>query len=542
VTPESAKKLEDWKKKAAELAKIETSSGIEQKALYIGDDVGSGIANEIPGVWPFTRGIYPTMYRGRPWTMRQYAGFSSAAETNKRFRYLLDSGQTGLSTAFDLPTQIGYDPDHDLAEGEVGKVGVSIACLDDMLELFDGIPLDKVSTSMTINATAMVLLALYVAAGKRQGVSPEKLSGTIQNDILKEYAARGTFRFPVGPSLRLITDIFEYSSKSLPKFNTISISGYHMREAGCTAVQEAAFTLANGVQYVRAAVERGLDVDVFSGRLSFFFSADNRFFEEVAKFRAARRIWAKIMRERFGAKKDESCMLRFHTQTGGSTLTSRQIDVNVVRVTMQALSAVLGGTQSLHTNSRDEALSLPTEESARLALRTQQVIGWESGVTDTVDPLAGSYYVENLTDEIERRALEYIDKIEKMGGSVRAIEQGFIQREIHRSAYEAQKRIEKGQDVVVGVNKFQIDEPRRTKIFRVDESVRDQRSQKLAALRARRDATRAKRLLNDLEAAARGTDNLFERVLACVEANVTLGEICATLETVFGKYKEVPVL
>jgi methylmalonyl-CoA mutase, N-terminal domain len=542
-----ARRLLDWKTKAGAVPRRATSAGIEEQALYTALDraaaPGSEAAElETPGAHPFTRGIYPTMYRGRLWTMRQYAGFSSAAETNRRFRYLLDSGQTGLSTAFDLPTQMGYDPDHELAEGEVGKVGVSIACLDDMDELFDQIPLDRVSTSMTINATAIVLLALYVAAGKRRGISEEKLSGTIQNDILKEYAARGTYRFPAAPSLRLITDIFDYASRRLPKFNTISISGYHMREAGCTAVQEVAFTLANGAQYVRSAVERGLDVDVFAARLSFFFSCDNVFFEEVAKFRAARRLWATIMRERFQAKRDESCMLRFHTQTAGSTLTSRQIDTNVVRVTLQALAAVLGGTQSLHTNSRDEALSLPTEESARLALRTQQVIAFESGVADVIDPLGGSYFVESLTDEIERRASEYIEKIDGMGGSVRAIEQGFLQREIHRAAYEAQKRIEKGEDVVVGVNKFTIDEPQRPRAFRVDESVRDARARRLAAVRGRRDAAAAEGSLVALRAAAAGVENLFPRVLACVEANVTLGEICAALEQVFGRYREVAVL
>ena len=529
---------DEWKKKAGTVPPRATSSGVELDPVYASKEPRS----EYPGLYPYTRGIYPTMYRGRLWTMRQYAGFSSAAETNKRFRYLLESGQTGLSTAFDLPTQIGYDPDHVLAEGEVGKVGVSIACLDDMVELFDGIPLDRVSTSMTINATAMILLALYVAAGKRQGVAAEKLSGTIQNDILKEYAARGTFRFPVGPSLRLITDIFAYAGEKLPKFNTISISGYHMREAGSTAVQEAAFTLSNGIAYVKAAVDRGLDVDVFAGRLSFFFSADNNLFEEVAKFRAARRIWARTMRERFGAKKEESCMLRFHTQTAGSTLTSQQIDNNVVRVTLQALAAVLGGTQSLHTNSRDEALSLPTAESARLALRTQQVIAYESGAADVIDPLGGSHYVEALTDEVEKRTLAYIDAIDKMGGSVRAIEQGYVQREIHRSAYDAQKRIESGKDVVVGVNKFQIDESARPPLFRVDEAVRDERAKKLAAVRARRDAKVADRILADLAAAARGVDNLFPLVLSAVEADLTVGEICAALESVFGNYREVPVL
>ena len=534
-------RLEAWRERAGDVPTKKTSSEIDISPLYTSRDVAPS-DDGFPGQWPFERGVYPTMYRARPWTMRQYAGFSSASETNRRFRFLLEQGQTGLSTAFDLPTQIGYDPGHDLSEGEVGKVGVSIACLDDMDELFEGIPLGEVSTSMTINATAIVLLALYVAAGRRQGVSEEKLAGTIQNDILKEYAARGTYRFPVEPSLRLITDIFSYCSDHLPKFNTISISGYHMREAGCTAVQEVAFTLANGIQYVQSAVDAGLDVDRFAGRLSFFFNAHNDLFEEVAKFRAARRMWATIMRERFGARSDRSCMLRFHTQTAGSMLTSRQIDNNVVRVTMQALAAILGGTQSLHTNGRDEALSLPTAESARLALRTQQVLAYESGVTSTVDPLAGSYFVENLTDEVERLSLEYIAKIDAMGGSVRAIEQGFVQREIHRAAYEAQRRADSGDDVVVGVNRYQVDEETTPVPFKIDESVRRERMAKLEALRKRRDGDRTQRTLDDLRDAARGSDNVFPMVLACVETDATIGEICEVLEGVFGRYEEVPVL
>ena len=533
-------RLAEWRKKAAELPPRETASGLTQEPLYVAGPQGEELG--LPGEWPFLRGVYPTGYRGRFWTMRQYAGFSTAKATNERFRYLLDAGQTGLSCAFDLPTQIGYDPDHDFAEGEVGKVGVSISSLLDMEELLEGIPLDRVSTSMTINATAMVLLASYVAVGSKQGVSEEQLSGTIQNDILKEYAARGTYRFPVVPSLRLITDIFSWCAEKAPRFNTISISGYHMREAGCTAVQEAAFTLANGIQYVQAAVDAGLDVDRFAGRLSFFFNAHNNLFEEVAKFRAARRMWAKIMRERFEAKSDRSCMLRFHTQTAGSTLTSQQPDNNVVRVAMQALSAVLGGTQSLHTNGRDEALSLPTEESARLALRTQQLIAHESGATDVVDPLGGSHYVENLTDALEAEAWKYIEKIDDMGGAVRAIEAGYVQREIHRSAYDAQRRIESGDDTVVGVNAFQVEERDTPPILRIDDSVRRSQIERLTELKAKRDSSRVASLLGDLRDAARGTENLFPRVLACVEGHVTLGEICAVLEEVFGTYREVAVL
>jgi len=530
---------EKWLQATRDLPPSPTSSGIPRRVLYEPE----GERDEgYPGQFPFVRGIYPGMYRARPWTMRQYAGFSSARETNRRFRYLLDAGQTGLSCAFDLPTQIGYDPDHELAAGEVGKVGVSIACLDDMEELLEGIPLDRVTTSMTINSTAIVLLALYVAVGRRQGVADDVLAGTIQNDILKEYAARGTYRFPVEPSLRLVTDVFAWCSRHTPRFNTISISGYHMREAGCTAVQELAFTLANGIAYVGAAIAAGLDVDGFAGRLSFFFNAHNDLFEEVAKFRAARRMWAHVMRERFGAKKDRSCMLRFHTQTAGSTLTSQQIDNNVVRVALQALSAVLGGTQSLHTNSRDEALGLPSEESARLALRTQQVIAWESGVTAVADPLGGSYYVERLTDDVEAAATEYIEQIDDMGGAVAAIERGFIQREIHRSAYATQKRIESGEDVIVGVNRMQEEEPPFTSAFRVDESVRELRISRLAEIRARRDAARVADLLSSLRDAAAGTDNLVPRVIDCVENDVTLGEICSTLESVFGTYREVPVL
>ena len=440
-----------------------------------------------PGQYPFTRGVQPTMYRGRFWTMRQYAGYASAEESNKRYRYLLEQGQTGLSVAFDLPTQMGYDPDHALSEGEVGKVGVSIASLEDMETLFDGIPLDNVSTSMTINSTAAILLALYVAVGHKQGVDIKKLSGTTQNDILKEYVARGTYIYPPRPSLRLVTDIFAYCSANLPEWNTISISGYHIREAGSTAVQEVAFTLADAICYVEAAIAAGLAVDAFAPRLSFFFNAHNNFFEEIAKYRAARRMWARIMKERFGAKDARSLMLRFHTQTAGSSLTAQQTNNNVVRVALQALAAVLGGTQSLHTNSFDEALGLPTEESVLLALRTQQIIAYESGVADTIDPLAGSYYVESLTDQIEAKANDYIDRIDKMGGALRAIEAGFIQREIQEAAYRYQRSIESGDKIIVGVNRFQVKQEKPPKILRVDPAVRDQQMARLQALRARRD-------------------------------------------------------
>lgn len=442
-------------------AEFTTSSGIKVERAYdpsnvAGDDYDEKLG--YPGQYPFTRGVQPTMYRGRYWTMRQYAGFGDAEESNERYKYLISQGQTGLSIAFDLPTQIGYDSDDPMSMGEVGKVGVAIDSLADMEVLFDGIPLDKVSTSMTINASAAVLLAFYIVAAERQGVSPDQLKGTIQNDVLKEYAARGTYIFPPAPSMRLITNIFEYCSKNLPQWNTISISGYHIREAGSTAAQEVAFTLADGIAYVDAAIKAGMDVDSFAGRLSFFFNAHNNLLEEVAKYRAARRIWAKIMKERFHAKKDRSMMLRFHTQTGGSTLTAQQPDNNIIRVTIQTLAAVLGGTQSLHTNSRDEALSLPTEDSVRIALRTQQIVAYESGVADTVDPLAGSYYVESLTDQIEEKVWEYIHKIDDMGGAVKAIEQGYIQKEIADSSYAYQKAVESGEQVVVGVNKFTVKE------------------------------------------------------------------------------------
>lgn len=491
----------------------------------------------LPGEFPYTRGVQPTMYRGRLWTMRQYAGFGTAEESNARYKYLLEQGQTGLSVAFDLPTQIGYDSDHPLSEGEVGKVGVAIDSLADMEVLFDGIPLDKVSTSMTINAPAAVLLAMYIAVAEKQGVAPEALNGTIQNDILKEYIARGTYIFPPAPSMRLITDIFEYCSKHVPNWNTISISGYHIREAGATAVQEVAFTLADGIAYVEAAIRAGLDVDEFAPRLSFFFNAHNDLFEEVAKFRAARRVWAHIMRDRFGAKNPKSWMLRFHTQTGGSTLTAQQPDNNIIRVTLQALAAVLGGTQSLHTNSRDEALALPTEEAVRIALRTQQIIAYESGVAETVDPLAGSYYIESLTDRIEKEVFQYIKRIDDLGGAVKAIEQGYIQQEIQDSAYAWQMDVEKGERIIVGLNKFQIKENPPKGLLRVDPAVGERQKQKLVALRAGRDQKAVDSALASLRCAARGTDNLMPPILEAVRAYATLGEICGVLREEFGEYR-----
>lgn len=522
-----------------------TSSGIKVKRLYTPEDVDNNDYNQdlsYPGEYPYTRGVQPTMYRGRLWTMRQYAGFATAEESNKRYKYLLEQGQTGLSVAFDLPTQIGYDSDHPLSEGEVGKVGVAIDSLKDMEILFDGIPLDKVSTSMTINAPAAVLLAMYIAVAEKQGVSPDQLSGTIQNDILKEYIARGTYIFPVEPSMRLITNIFEYCSKNVPKWNTISISGYHIREAGSTAVQEVAFTLADGIAYVEAAIKAGLDVDEFAPRLSFFFNSHNDLFEEVAKFRAARRLWAKIMKNRFKAKNPKSMMLRFHTQTGGSTLTAQQPDNNIVRVAIQTLAAVLGGTQSLHTNSRDEALALPTEDSVRIALRTQQIVAYESGVTDTVDPLAGSYYVESLTDQIEEKALEYINKIDDLGGAARAIEKGYIQKEIQDSAYNYQKEIESGERIVVGMNKFQIKEESPKGLLRVDPAVGELQKKKLEELRKERDNNRVESTLASLRRAASGSENLMPFILDAVKAYATLGEICGVLREVFGEYEQSIIL
>ena len=490
-----------------------------------------------PGEYPFTRGVYPTMYRGRLWTMRQYAGFATAEESNRRYRYLLEQGTTGLSVAFDLPTQIGYDSDDPAARGEVGKVGVAIDSLADMERLFEGIPLDRVSTSMTINAPAAILLCMYIAVAEKQGVPAHKLSGTIQNDILKEYAARGTYIFPPGPSMRLVTDTFAFCAQHVPRWNTISISGYHMREAGCTAVQEVAFTLANAIAYVEAALAAGLKVDDFAPRLSFFFVSDIEFFEEVAKFRAARRLWAEIMRERFGARDPRSWMLRFHTQTSGASLTAQQPLNNVVRVTLQALAAVLGGTQSLHTNAFDEALALPTELSARVALRTQQILAYETGVADTIDPLAGSYYVEHLTNEIERRAREYIRRIDEMGGAVRAIEQGYIQREIQDAAYRFQREVESKQRIIVGVNAFQIDEEPYEDLLKVDPEIGRQQAERLRKLRSERDGEAVRTALERLERAARGSDNLLPYILDAVRVYATLGEICNVLRGVFGEYQ-----
>ena len=515
-----------------------SSDTIPVETLYIPDE-GEGYIEKLsfPGEYPFTRGVQPNMYRGRLWTMRQYAGFSTAAESNRRYHYLLDRGQTGLSVAFDLPTQIGYDADHELAEGEVGKVGVSISSLRDMETLLAGIPLDKVSISMTINAPAAILLAMVIAVGKQQGIAVDQLRGTIQNDILKEYIARGTYIYPPGPSMRLITDIFRYCATEVPKWNTISISGYHMREAGSTAVQEVAFTLANGIEYVQQAINAGLNVDSFARQLSFFFNAHNNFLEEVAKFRAARRLWAKTMRERFGAQKDASCKLRFHTQTGGSTLTAQQPENNIVRVALQAMAAVLGGTQSLHTNGMDEALALPTEKAVEIALRTQQIIANESGVADTVDPLGGSYYIEALTDTIEQQASDYIIKIDKLGGALQAVEQGFIQREIQDAAYKTQRAIERDEQIVVGVNQYQTDETVKPDLLRVDEQVRIDQMAALQQLRAERDNGLVQEILTRIEQAAR-TPNaaLMPLFVEAVQAYATLGEICDTLRGVFGEY------
>jgi len=492
--------------------------------------------DEEPGEFPYTRGVQPEMYRSRNWTMRQYAGFSTAEESNKRYRYLLSQGTTGLSVAFDLPTQIGYDSDHMLAEGEVGKSGVAIDSLKDMEDLFDGIELEKISTSMTINATASILLAMYIALAKKQGADIQKISGTIQNDILKEYAARGTYIYPPQASMRIITDIFEFCSKEVPKWNTISVSGYHIREAGASAVQELAFTLADGKAYLKAAVEKGLDINVFAKRISFFFNAHNNLFEEVAKFRAARRMWANITKE-LGATDPRAQVLRFHTQTGGSTLTAQQPMNNISRVTLQALSAVLGGTQSLHTNGYDEALSLPTEEAATIALRTQQIISNESGVVQTVDPLGGSYFVEHLTNEVEKKALEYIQRIDEMGGAVKAIESGFIQNEIAHSAYLYQQEIESEEKVIVGLNRYQVDEPPFDKHFRIDDSIRNLQSTKLQQLKASRDNDRVEVCLKNIKKAASGSANLMPLIIDAVEAYATLGEIADVLRDEFGEFK-----
>jgi len=490
-----------------------------------------------PGEYPFTRGVQPSMYRGRLWTMRQYAGYASAVESNARYRYLLEQGQTGLSVAFDLPTQIGYDADDPIAAGEVGKVGVSISSLDDVETLFRCIPLDKVSTSMTINAPAAILLAMYIAVAKKQGAEVSKLRGTIQNDILKEYIARGTYIFPPKPSMRLITDTFRFCNAEMPRWNTISISGYHIREAGSTAVQEVAFTLADGIAYVQAAIDSGLDVDDFARQLSFFFNAHNNLLEEIAKFRAARRLWARIMRERFGARNPRSWMLRFHTQTAGCTLTAQQPENNVARVTIQALAAVLGGTQSLHTNSMDEALWLPTEKSVRVALRTQQVIAHESGAADSIDPLAGSYLIEHLTDDIEHRAETYIHQIDEMGGALAAIERGYIQGEIQEAAYQYQRAVESGEQVVVGVNAFQVEDDIELERLKVDPAIEEEQRARLKAIRERRDSARAWELLTRLESAARGDANLMPLFIECVENDISLGEICSLLRKVWGEYE-----
>ncbi|MDF1519565.1 MAG: methylmalonyl-CoA mutase family protein [Brevefilum sp.] len=514
-----------------------TSSGIELPPVLVPSGAEDYLEDSgFPGEYPFTRGVQANMFRGRLWTMRQYAGYATAEESNERYRYLLDQGQTGLSVAFDLPTQIGYDADDPMAQGEVGKVGVSISSVRDMETLFKDIPLDKVSTSMTINAPASILLAFYIAVAKKQGVSLNNLRGTIQNDILKEYVARGTYIFPPEPSMRLITDVFKFCKDNVPRWNTISISGYHIREAGSTAAQEVAFTLANAIAYIQAAIDAGLAVDDFAGQLSFFFNAHNNFLEEVAKFRAARRLYARIMKERFNAQDEKSCRLRFHTQTAGSTLTAQQPENNIVRVTLQALAAVLGGTQSLHTNSMDEALWLPTEKSVRIALRTQQIIAHESGVADTVDPLGGSYVIESLTDQIESIANDYIEKIDTLGGALAAIKHGFMQREIQEAAYLAQRAIEKGEDIVVGVNDFQVDEEIELEALKVDPKVEENQKQKLADLREARNEQKVKALLSQLESAARGADSLMPLFIICAENDVTLGEICNVLRDVWGQY------
>jgi len=519
--------------------RFQTLSGIPLPPLLTPPDPDLDYREKLnfPGEYPFTRGVQPTMYRGRLWTMRQYAGYATAEESNRRYRYLLQQGQTGLSVAFDLPTQIGYDADDPSALGEVGKVGVSISSLQDMEILFGDIPLDKVSTSMTINAPASILLAMYIAVAKKQGVDTRNLRGTIQNDILKEYIARGTYIFPPIPSMRLITDVFRYCREEVPHWNTISISGYHIREAGSTAVQEVAFTLANAIAYIQAAVDRGLDVDEIADQISFFFNAHNDFLEEIAKFRAARRMWAKIMRERFKADKPSSWKLRFHTQTAGSSLTAQQPENNVVRVALQALASVFGGTQSLHTNSMDEALWLPTQKSVRVALRTQQIIAHESGVADTIDPLAGSYLIEYLTDEVERRAFEYIDEIDEMGGALAAIDQGYIQGEIHEAAFRYQKAVENKEEILVGVNAFQIEEKMELERLEVDPAIEEAQRSRLAAIRQRRDPTRTNELLNRLEGAALGTENLMPLFITCVENDLTLGEICGVLRGCWGEYQ-----
>ena len=532
-------------KKAERKPAFTTLSGLAVERLYTEESLrATGVAAQpgFPGEFPFTRGIYPTMYRSRLWTMRQYAGFGTAAESNKRYRYLLGKGQMGLSVAFDLPTQIGMDSDHPLAVGEVGKVGVAIDSLEDMETLFQGIPLEEVSTSMTINATAAILLCLYVAVAKKQGASLSKLSGTVQNDILKEYIARGTYIYPVRPAMRIVTDVFAWSKDELPRWNTISISGYHIREAGSTAVQEVAFTLADGIAYVQAALDAGLAVDEFAPQLSFFFNVHNDFLEEIAKFRAARRLWARIMRERFGAKDERSLMLRFHAQTAGSSLTAQQPENNIVRVALQALAAVLGGCQSLHTNSLDEALALPTEDSALLALRTQQIVAHETGVTATIDPVAGSYAVESLTAQLENAATAYLKKIDSLGGMLQAIESGFVQKEIQKSAFAYQRAVETGEQIVVGVNQFQAEEERQIPTLRIDPALEREQVARLQALRERRDAGKAQEALAELGRRASEGGNLLPAILKAVESYATLGEVSDTLRRVFGEYQESVVL
>jgi methylmalonyl-CoA mutase, N-terminal domain len=537
--------IEKLKTRADSLRDIETSSHIPVNPLYAPADLkGFDYESEIgyPGEYPFTRGVQATMYRGRLWTMRQYAGMGDAEESNKRYKYLLANGTTGLSVAFDLPTQIGMDSDHPLAAGEVGKVGVAIDSIEDIERLFAGIELTKISTSMTINATASILLALYVAVAKRQGADISKLSGTVQNDVLKEYIARGTYIYPPHQAMRVITDMFSWANDQVPNWNTISISGYHMREAGSTAVQEVAFTLGNGMAYVESAIRAGLDVDKFAPRLSFFFNAHSNFLEEVAKFRAARRMWARIMREHFKAGNPRSWMLRFHTQTAGSTLTAQQPENNIVRTAIQAMAAVLGGTQSLHTNSFDEALALPTEQAARIALRTQQIIAYESGAPQTIDPLAGSYYVETLTNEIEKRAAEYLGKIETLGGMLKAIERGFVQQEIQNAAYEYQQSVDREQAIVVGVNRFEVEEEKPIPIQRIEPALEPKQIERVRALRARRDAGAWKAALAGVEEAARSGANLMPHILRAVEACATVGEIADAMRRVFGEYKEAVVI
>jgi methylmalonyl-CoA mutase N-terminal domain/subunit len=519
---------------------FETEAGIVQDTLYAPEDLqGEGFDYNsnlgYPGEYPYTRGVQPTMYRSRIWTMRQYSGFASAEESNRRNKYLLEQGQTGLSVAFDLPTQMGYDSDHPMSLGEVGKVGVPISSLRDMEVLFDGVPIDKVSTSMTINSTASVLMAFYAAVAKQQGVPLDKLDGTIQNDVLKEYIARGTYIYPPGPSMRLVTDVFEYCAPNMPRFNTISISGYHMREAGATATQELAFTFADAIQYVQSALDRGMDIDAFGPRLSFFFVAQNNLFEEVAKFRAARRMWAKIMRERFGAKNERSWTCRFHTQTAGVSLTAQQPNVNLIRCTVQALAGVLGGTQSLHVNSWDEALSLPSEEAVQLSLRTQQVLSTESGVADVVDPLGGSYYVEHLTDELEKGAFEYIDRIDKMGGALAALDAGYQVSEIQEAAYRHQLAVESGQKTIVGVNQFVTEQPAVTNVLRIDPAQTQAQIARLQEVRAKRDKNRVEKSLKELDGVARSTENTVPAIMECVESYATIGEICDTFRAVFGE-------